>query len=54
MQVSGELFAKQGFYGTTLRHITNSVGCNGAAVNYHFHSKNNLYIAIQTLYKTFN
>jgi len=40
------LFADQGFRGTSLREITDRAGCNIAAVNYHFHGKENLYVAV--------
>lgn len=37
-----ELFALQGFSGTTLREVTSRADVNIAAVNYHFGSKENL------------
>lgn len=37
-----ELFAQQGFGGTTLRQVTRHADVNIAAVNYHFGSKENL------------
>ncbi len=37
------LFGGQGFAGTSLRQITDKAGVNLAAVNYHFHSKEDLY-----------
>ena len=36
-------FAEKGFDGTSVRDITTAAGCNVAAVNYHFGSKENLY-----------
>ncbi len=38
-----ELFARQGYAGTSVREITGAAGCNLAAVNYHFGSKLGLY-----------
>lgn len=38
-----KLFAENGFARTSIRKITSSAGCNIAAVNYHFGSKDNLY-----------
>jgi AcrR family transcriptional regulator len=37
-----ELFAQQGFAGTSLREVTSRADVNIAAVNYHFGSKDNL------------
>ena len=37
-----ELFAQQGFAGTSLREVTSRADVNIAAVNYHFGSKENL------------
>ena len=37
-----ELFAQQGFGGTSLRQVTSRADVNIAAVNYHFGSKENL------------
>lgn len=37
------LFAERGFDGTSVVEITSQAGCNRAAVNYHFGSKENLY-----------
>ena len=39
-----ELFARKGFEATPVRDITAEAGCNVAAVNYHFGSKENLYL----------
>ena len=41
---SCELFAKQGFYKTTMRDITDEANTNIAAVNYHFGDKDTLYV----------
>ena len=38
-----KFFADQGFHATSVRQIVDLAGCNIAAVNYHFHSKDNLY-----------
>lgn len=38
-----EFFADQGFHATSIRQIVDRAGCNIAAVNYHFHGKDNLY-----------
>ena len=41
-----KLFAEKGFSGTSIRDITEKADCNIAAVNYHFHGKENLYIEV--------
>jgi len=41
-----KLFAEKGFSGTSIREITEEAHCNLAAVNYHFHGKENLYIEV--------
>jgi AcrR family transcriptional regulator len=41
-----KLFAEHGFAATSLRHITTEAGVNLAAVNYHFHSKDALFLAV--------
>ena len=46
LQAAERLFAEHGFRGTSLRDITDAAQCNIAAVNYHFHGKENLYIAV--------
>ncbi len=43
LDAAERLFAQKGFDATSVRDITNHAGCNVAAVNYHFHSKQNLY-----------
>ena len=40
------LFAEKGFSHTSIRDITEKADCNIAAVNYHFHGKENLYIEV--------
>lgn len=40
------LFAENGFNGTSIRDITAAAGCNVAGVNYHFGSKDKLYIEV--------
>jgi AcrR family transcriptional regulator len=45
LQAAGELFAEQGFEGTTVRQICQRAGAgNVAAVNYYFRDKERLYI----------
>ena len=41
-----DLFAEKGFSHTSIRDITEKADCNLAAVNYHFHGKENLYIEV--------
>lgn len=40
------LFARKGYYGVSVREITAAAKCNMAAVNYHFGSKENLYLEV--------
>lgn len=40
------LFSERGFFGVSVRDITNHVGSRLAAVNYHFDSKENLFIEV--------
>lgn len=40
------LFAQKGYDAVTLREITSAAGTNLAAVNYHFGSKENLYVEV--------
>ncbi|HUK13713.1 MAG TPA: CerR family C-terminal domain-containing protein [Thermoanaerobaculaceae bacterium] len=43
LDAAEELFAANGFAGTSIRDITTQSGCNVAAVNYHFGGKSALY-----------
>jgi AcrR family transcriptional regulator len=43
---ASELFAAQGYHGTTVREIAQRAGVNLAAGNYHFGSKRALYLAV--------
>ncbi|MEX2671333.1 MAG: CerR family C-terminal domain-containing protein [Phycisphaeraceae bacterium] len=49
LEAAERLFAEHGFAGTSVRDITKAAGCNVAAVNYHFGSKERLY---QELFST--
>jgi|GEM_PF-503621 len=40
------LFAERGFHATAIREVVRSARCNIAAVNYHFHGKEGLYIGV--------
>lgn len=54
LQAATELFAKQGFRSTSIRAICEKAGTNVSAVNYHFRSKEQLYIEVfQTLFDGF-
>ncbi len=46
LDAAEELFAENGYQGTTLRRITTAAGVNLAAVNYHFGSKEALLEAV--------
>jgi AcrR family transcriptional regulator len=48
LDAAERLFAEKGFDGTSLREITQEAGANVAAVNYHFHSKDEL---IETVFR---
>lgn len=39
LEVAEELFAAQGYGGTSLRHIADHLGVSKAAIYYHFHTK---------------
>lgn len=43
---AGELFAKQGFEATSIRNISEKAKVNVSAINYHFGSKENLYMEV--------
>jgi TetR/AcrR family transcriptional regulator, regulator of cefoperazone and chloramphenicol sensitivity len=40
------LFAEKGYEAVSIREITGAAGCNLAAVNYHFGTKQNLYLEV--------
>ncbi|MCX7604602.1 MAG: TetR family transcriptional regulator [Bryobacteraceae bacterium] len=46
LDAAERLFAEHGFAGTSLRDITAEAGVNLAAVNYHFGSKDELFLAV--------
>lgn len=46
LDVAEQMFAAQGFAGTTLRNIVSKAGVNLAAVHYHFGSKEELFRAV--------
>lgn len=46
LDAAESLFARQGFAATSLRQITAGAGVNLAAVNYHFQSKEALFVAV--------
>src|SRR5262249_57097394 len=46
LDAASELFAAQGFHGTTVREIAQRAGVNLAAGNYHFGSKRALYLEV--------
>jgi AcrR family transcriptional regulator len=45
LEAAGRIFAQHGFHATTVRRITREAGVNLAAVNYHFHDKQELYLS---------
>ncbi|MBN1457753.1 MAG: TetR/AcrR family transcriptional regulator [Sedimentisphaerales bacterium] len=46
LDAAEQLFADKGFAAVSVRDITNLADCNVAAVNYHFNSKDNLYLEV--------
>ncbi|HYX68755.1 MAG TPA: helix-turn-helix domain-containing protein, partial [Terriglobales bacterium] len=46
LEVASRLFARQGFNGTTTRHIAEASGVNEALIFRHFPSKEELYWAV--------
>lgn len=46
LEAAAECFAEHGFADTSVRRITEAAGCNVAAVNYYFGSKERLYHAL--------
>jgi AcrR family transcriptional regulator len=44
LEAAGEVFAKKGFWNATNEDICSKANANTAAINYHFGSKENLYI----------
>lgn len=46
LEAAGELFAERGYSDTTSKAICERAGTNVAAVNYHFESRDGLYLAV--------
>jgi AcrR family transcriptional regulator len=46
LDVAERVFAERGFAGASVREITDGAGANLGAVNYYFHSKENLYTEV--------
>jgi len=46
LDVAEKIFAEQGLEGASIREITRAAGVRLAAVNYHFESKENLYLEV--------
>ena len=44
LEAAGEIFGKKGFWSATHEEICSLANANTAAVNYHFGSKENLYV----------
>ena len=50
LDAAEELFCERGFEGTSIRDIAAAAGCNIAAGNYYFGSKDNLYLEVWRRY----
>lgn len=46
LEAASEIFAENGYRHTTFREICRRAGANNAAVNYHFHGKEQFYAAV--------
>lgn len=46
IEIAGQLFSEKGYTGTTSKLICEQCGCNIAAVNYHFGSRDGLYTEV--------
>jgi AcrR family transcriptional regulator len=46
LEVAEKLFAERGYTHATVADITSQAGCNISAVSYHFHGKDELYLAV--------
>ncbi len=46
LEAAGEVFAERGLHAATIKEITTRAGVNGAAINYHFSDKFELYAAV--------
>lgn len=46
LDVAEQLFSEKGYYGTSIRDITEKVGTRLASVNYHFESKEKLFLEV--------
>jgi AcrR family transcriptional regulator len=46
LEAASEVFAEKGYRETTVAEICKRAGCNVAAINYHFRSKDELYVAV--------
>lgn len=46
LDIAGPLFAQHGFRDTGIKQICDAAGCNVAAINYHFGSKQDFYAAV--------
>ena len=46
LEVAEKLFAERGYTRATVAEITSQAGCNISAINYHFHGKDELYLAV--------